>query len=666
MPKSSQTIVSVALPTRLRKTFDYLCPAEIIPIPMARVLVPFGTRHLIGVILEIKTESDIAKEKLKKIIALLDPVPIIESTVFKLCLWASDYYQHAIGEVMSAAFPIALKRKTLELALTPPPLDLSTAPRQFNLNPAQEKAVNAITAQLGNFNTFLLEGITGSGKTEVYLTAVEAVIKKGEQALILVPEIGLTPQILERFQQRFGNRIACFHSQLSDKEKLENWVRARNGKAAVVIGTRSAIFTSFQKLGLIIIDEEHDLSFKQQSGFRYSARDVAIMRAFLQKIPIVLGSATPSFESIFNTQKKRYLHLSLPERAGKSLHPQYELINICNEKLEHGLSKYLLKAIEATLQKQEQALLFLNRRGYAPILLCHACGWIASCSRCDTKLTLHQTPAHLRCHYCDTERTLDTTCPLCGHHKLIDCGTGTERLEMALLKKFPHIPIIRIDRDTTRAKSSLMNLLNQVQEGGAKILIGTQMITKGHHFPNVTLVGIVNPDGGFFSSDFRASERMGQLLLQVSGRAGREEKLGKVLIQTHYPDHPMILSLLREGYAKFSRELLLERKAAMLPPYTHFALFRSSAFDKLLPLAFFEEVKKEALGLSLPDIQWLGPVPAPVFRHHGRYHAQLLIRSSNRLALQHYLKQLLPIIEGLKISKKIRWSLDIDPLEMYS
>lgn len=666
----SQMILSIAIPTPLRRTFDYLLPSDINAAglqPGMRVKVPFGRRELVGLYLRTKQKTKVPSDKLKSIISVLDDVPVVTEDILALCHWASDYYHHALGDVLSHALPISLRQgkqacAKVQKAKRKSPCAESEAPI---LNAAQHKAVTAVVESLHNFNVFLLDGVTGSGKTEVYLKITEQVLQEGRQALVLVPEIGLTPQILHRFQARFSVPIVNFHSKLNHTERLYAWLAAKSGHARIIIGTRSAIFTPCQDLGVIIVDEEHDMSFKQQSHFRYSARDLAVIRAQHHHIPIVLGSATPALETLYNAKQSRYHLLHLPERAGSAVHPKYGVIDIRNARLKHGLSTELTEAIRQTIEDKNQVLLFLNRRGYAPTLMCHACGWIAKCKRCDAHMTLHRSPAHLRCHHCDTQRVIDTVCPLCGYEKLRDLGVGTERLEKALIKLFPEVPVVRIDRDTTRRKHALTDIFQAVHQGAPQILVGTQMIAKGHHFPDVTLVGIINIDNGFFSSDFRTTERMAQLMLQVAGRSGRAEKPGEVLIQTHHPDHPLLLHLIQKGYGDFAQLALLERAKAQLPPYIYFALFRAKAFKEEHVLTFLNAVKEIALQISEKNIHVLGPVPSPMLRRQAKYHMQLLLQSKNRRALHAVLQKVIPKIDALKISNRVQWSLDIDPVEMY-
>jgi len=533
------------------------------------------------------------------------------------------------------------------------------------LNPAQQQACDAVLDRLGHFNSFLLEGVTGSGKTEVYLTLIEAVLARGGQTLVLVPEIGLTPQLVDRFRRRLGVPLAVLHSGLGDRERLAAWQQARSGAAPIVIGTRSAIFTPLQQPGLLIVDEEHDASLKQQDGFRYSARDLAVWRARHLDVPVILGSATPSLESLYNVEQQRYRHLELPERTGSARLPEFEILNIRDVRLEHGLSTPLMQRTRQHLDAGGQVLLFLNRRGYAPTLMCYDCDWMAECRRCDARMTWHQQDNRLHCHHCGSQRPVDTVCPNCGGSDLHPMGHGTERVEQALAEHFPDVEHLRIDRDTTRRKGELARLLARAESGQGRLLLGTQMLAKGHHFPEVTLVGILDTDQGLFSTDFRASERMAQLIVQVAGRAGRHDRPGTVAIQTRHPDHPLLQLLARQGYPAFARAALAERKAAMLPPLTAIALLRAEAGTSGTAMQFLEQAHRSLAGFGLAGVEVWGPVPATMERRGGRYRAQLLLQSAQRGQLQLLLGQLALQLEQDRDSRRVRWSIDVDPVDTY-
>ena len=530
-------------------------------------------------------------------------------------------------------------------------------------NRLQQKAVNAVTQALGQFNVFLLEGVTGSGKTEVYMQIISSVLARGQQVLVLLPEISLTPQLEERFRQRFAAPVAVAHSKLTDAQRQTAWLRIQQGACAILLGTRSALFTPLKNPGLLILDEEHDASFKQQEGFRFSARDLAIVRGKMLRIPVVLGSATPSLESYYNVENGRYRLLHLPERAGDAQPPTLHLLDIRNKTMHEGLSEPLLAEINKTLASGEQVLLFLNRRGFAPTLICHGCGWVARCRRCDANLVIHYDEGLLRCHHCGGEQRLINRCPDCKTGQLTPLGLGTERVEKALAELFPGKIVVRLDRDTTQRKGVLEDYLEQIQRRDIDIILGTQMLAKGHHFPDVTLVVLLDVDSGLFSIDFHAAEKLAQMIIQVSGRAGRAAKRGKVIMQTRQPEHPLLTTLIRDGYRRFIQSALAERKAANLPPYSHQALLRVEAVDAKDPLVFFEQIMADA-----PDrdrVQVLGPVSAPMARKAGRYRYQLLFQSSERRPLHVFLDELLPRIEGLKQSRRVRWSLDVDPVDLY-
>jgi len=531
-------------------------------------------------------------------------------------------------------------------------------------NTEQQTAIDAISQNLAEFSVFLLDGVTGSGKTEVYLNSIVNIIKNHQQVLILIPEIGLTPQLLQRFNERFGNSVATMHSGMNDTERYQVWLNAKHNKINILIGTRSAIFTPMPKLGMIIIDEEHDLSFKQQEGLRYSARDIALTRAQRLKIPIVLGSATPSFESLLNVKRGSFKHLLLKKRAGNSKPPQIKTINIKNQKLTDNFSKPLLTLITKHLARNEQVMIFLNRRGFAPTMICQECGWVGMCNRCDHPMTIHAKRQRITCHHCGSERKVPTQCPECSSIDLRPRGYGTERTEQVLNDLFPHIEIIRIDRDTTSRKNAMHDLLNKIDENRAQILLGTQMLAKGHDFPNVTLVGILDADQGLFGADLRASERMAQLITQVAGRAGRGEKTGRVVIQTQHPDHPLLTLLIEHGYRKFCSDALQEREMASLPPFTHATLLRAESNNVQNNIHFLMETKHKLQQLNINSLEILGPAPSPMERKAGKYRSQLLIIGKNRKQLHFALNQILAFIEDCKSARKVRWNLDVDPQDM--
>ena len=726
-------IVRVALAVPLPRFFDYLYAPDLTPIVGGRVLVPFGSQKRVGIVVDLPASSDVAKEKLKPIIDVLDADSLFNSTTWDWLAWSANYYRAALGDVLFQALPVKLRngesavkndrtfgritglgkqalksgelkrakkqiealnlllmqnlekgnneissavwsalkgkdyieeiivpteQKSWQQALGNNPL--VNLDNRLTLNKQQALAFSQLLFQEG-FNVWLLEGVTGSGKTEIYLQYIEEVLKKGKQVLVLVPEIGLTPQTVRRFQARFNVEIDVLHSNLNDTQRLHVWERARTGQSAIVIGTRSALFTQFSDLGLIILDEEHDGSFKQQDGWRYHARDLGIVLAQKLNIPILLGSATPSLESVNNVQNGKYRHLVLSKRAGNATALRQFVIDLKHQRIQNGLSEPLLQRMQEHLEKGNQVLLFLNRRGFAPVLLCHECGWIDECHHCEKPYTYHQHQRVLRCHHCGAQKTVPMQCGHCGSTHLVTTGLGTEQLEETLKARFPQYNIARIDRDSTARKGKLEGYLEDIQQGKSQILIGTQMLAKGHHFPNVTLVALVNVDNALFSLDFRAEERLAQLYVQVAGRSGRAEKQGEVVLQTHYPDHPLLTTLLEKGYQAFAEETLKLRHNMGLPPFSFQALFKAQcrhseeAENALSQLAsFFYEQKIEGL-------QVLGPILAPFSKKAGQYRWQLLLQHASRKQLQRALSRYSP--ELIK-SSQVRLILDVDPLDL--
>jgi primosomal protein N' (replication factor Y) len=666
MPK---LIMHISIPAPIWEPFDYLLPnnADSAHLqPGIRILVPFGTRKAVGILLAIDNKSKIDLAKLKPIIEILDDQPVISPAILELCFWISSYYHHPLGDIFNNALPKLLrdgKKTVLKCSNTVCHTILDPEYRTPLLNNEQQQAVTTILAAEG-FNTFLLDGVTGSGKTEVYLQVIQDVLAKGKQTLVLVPEIGLTPQTLQRFQRRFQVTIAVLHSKVTARERLNAWLMAKENLAPIVIGTRSAIFTPMLNLGIIIVDEEHDSSFKQQSGLRYSARDLAVVRGQFSNIPVILGSATPSLESIHNFDRGKYRRLVLSERAGKAVHPSFQLIDMRNRQQINGISYQLLQEIGRHLNNNDQILIFLNRRGYAPSLLCHNCGWVAECSRCDAKLTLHQSPKYLHCHYCEATHPVYKSCPKCHSEDLFAIGLGTERMEETLKNHFPQAAIVRIDRDSTSSKGVMQQMIKDIKAQNYQILLGTQMLAKGHHFPKVTMAAILNIDGGLLSSDFRASEHMAQLLIQVAGRAGRADKLGEVYIQTYNPNNPLLLDLIKNGYHAFAVNNLKERSAAKLPPYACSALLKAEAKNQQLPTDFLTAIKQHwQIKINCAYLKILGPFPPLMQRKAGFYRSHLLIHSAKRSDLHGLLNHLPAIIKTLKPNSKLKWSLDIDPID---
>ena len=580
----------------------------------------------------------------------------------RLPLLAEDLLDDRLPDWRAAAR--ALAKRGLAERLAVPASALAPTPQPGpTLNAEQQLAVDAILAAAGGFATALLDGVTGSGKTEVYLRAIADCLARGRQALVLVPEIGLTPQTLARFRARLGVPVHALHSGLGDGERARTWAAAARGEARVVVGTRSAVFLPLPEAGLIIIDEEHDGSFKQVDGIRYHARDFALVRAKALGVPVVLGSATPSLESLRNAQAERYLHLRLRARAGVAVPPRVRVLDVRKRPLEAGLSPELLTAIGKALDADGQVLVFKNRRGYAPVLLCHDCGWSAQCNRCDAPMTVHAGGRRLQCHHCGARRPAPNACPDCGGLALQSQGAGTERIEEALIARFPDVPVLRIDRGTTSRRDALEQHLAAF--GTARgILVGTQMLAKGHDLPNLTLVAVVGIDEGLFSADFRAPEKLAQLLVQVAGRAGRADKPGEVLLQTHHPGHPLLATLLAGGYGAFAQEELVQREEAGFPPFAHLALLRAEAKQADVATAFLQAAKV-ALREANPELEINGPLPAPMPRRAGYQRAQLVLSSPDRRGLHGALDAALPAIHAAPEARKVRWSLDVDPLDLY-
>lgn len=580
--------------------------------------------------------------------------------------------RHQLAEhALTDAILQALRKKGLcELTERPAELtdwrpDFQVKGERLRLNTEQATAVGAIRSLDNQYAAWLLAGITGSGKTEVYLSVLENILAEGKQALVLVPEIALTPQTIARFRERFQAPVDVLHSALNDSERLNVWLRASRGESAIVIGTRSALFTPLARPGVIIIDEEHDSSYKQQEGWRYHARDLAVFRAHLENVPIVMGSATPALESLHNVTTGKYRQLTLTQRAGNARTAQQQLIDLKGVRLQSGLSPALINKMRQHLQADNQVLLFLNRRGYSPALICHDCGWLAECQRCERYYTLHQQQRQLRCHHCDSQRPIPYQCPSCGSTHLVPVGVGTEQLEEQLKTLFPSVPVTRIDRDTTSRKGSLEQHLDEVHQGGARILAGTQMLAKGHHFPDVTLVALLDVDSALFSADFRAAERFAQLYTQVAGRAGRAGKQGEVVLQTHHPEHPLLHTLLYNGYFTFATQALRERSQLSLPPFTSHVLFRAEdthsdqAENGLLQLRNL----LEASPLRNEQCWIMGPVPALQAKRNGRWRWQLLVQHPSRKQLQQLLQHSISLISTLPALKKVKWTLDTDPTE---
>jgi len=729
--------IQVAIPVPMRQLFTYQVP-ETLSLPKIkvgeRIAVPFGSRKVIGIVIDAQAQCNFDVKKVKNIAGRLNDNFNLSKSLVSFLQLCAHYYHHPVGDVFQQALPILL-RKIENISLSPPMVwqvqtpnedkknilaklvkkatkqydlyqmiqshhgiswvelrTLGYSKAQLNalhskdliiekeqvvsqftwqddtlnqadklvLSSEQAIIVSAINSSLASFSCHLIDGVTGSGKTEVYLQAMEDVLANNQQVLVIVPEIGLTPQTLSRFEQRFNVPIALHHSGLNDKERLTTWLSAQQGCAAIIIGTRSAIFTPLHNLGLIIIDEEHDSSLKQQDSFRYHGRDMAILRARQLDIPIVLGSATPSFESLQNALSGKYSYHQLHNRAGKSVKAKITLIDMNQQQVEFGLSGTLKHEMKKTLARGEQVLLFLNRRGYAPAINCQECHWLADCQRCDKPYTLHQKQQLLICHHCGSQKRIPPQCPSCGSVRIAPLGQGTEQLESRLEELFPDSSIVRIDRDSTRKKGELAKLLQEVSDKKHQLLVGTQMLAKGHHFPDVTLVAVLDVDGALFSFDFRASEQMAQLMIQVAGRAGRASKPGQVLVQSSFVDHPLLQDLVHNGYHHFAHQALTERKQARLPPFTFQALLRADANYPYYPENFLRALTQQ----PLTGCEFAGPVPAAMEKKAGKFRYHLIIQAKSRKELHYGILQLLALIPKNEWQGKVRWSLDIDPIDL--
>ncbi len=729
MPETLVCVLKVALALPLPRCFDYVLPSPPLPVESLvgrRVRVPFGTGEKIGIV-ESAQMQGIPETELKTVTEVLDEKPVFYGELLQNLRWLSRYTHAPIGEVYATAMPVLLRqggevpdnkiiawelttlgrhqwtylrantklRKFAERLLKHPvtedqldidtenwrstagtlkrrgfvervALKLETHPVKKQVGPLlnveQKQVLHAIEKQAPGFHCHLLEGVTGSGKTEVYLQAIAHCLSEGKQALILVPEIGLTPQTLKRFRERLGVPVYSMHSGLNDGERARAWSAMWRGQAHVLVGTRSAIFAPMPNAGLIIVDEEHDASYKQQDGIRYHARDFAIVRAKILDVPIILGSATPSLESLHNAIAGRYQHLHLKKRAGIAKPPRVRVLDVRKRPLTHGLSGETLEAIKACVGRGEQALVFKNRRGYAPVLLCHDCGWSAQCPRCDSPMSVHGVARNLQCHHCGHRKAKPASCPDCSSLALQPQGVGTERLEEALAAVFPDVPLLRIDSQTTRNKDGLQKKLAELGDK-AGIMVGTQILAKGHDLPRLTLVCVIGIDEGLFSADFRASEKLAQLLIQVTGRAGRAEWPGEVLLQTHHPEHPMLNTLLAGGYPAVAALELAQREAAGFPPYAHIALLRAEALQESDVNAFLRDAHQACEHQNQIEIS--APMPAPMARRAGKMRGQILLSANQRPVLQKILHEWVQRLYGLKSARKVRWSLDVDPVDLY-
>ena len=738
-------IVRVALDIPLSTLFDYTVAEGVAVTAGQRVIVPFGKRQMVGVVMECVATTDVAPERIKPLVQVLHDSGALSVELLDLLRFCSDYYRYPIGATVLSALPTRLRsdkpviaKPVLSYCLTASgsALDLDSFPKRkvvqrrilaklveqpcnlaqlkslsatagaqlkalekegwvesfsgallpstgsgrtgnsiqehtfanaHTLTGEQQQAVDAVSAAQG-YACFLLHGITGSGKTEVYVHLMHYVLRScsgqgGGQVLLLVPEINLTPQLENYFRSRFPDvNLVSLHSGLSEGERLHNWQQAQSGAAQIVLGTRLAVFAELPGLALIIVDEEHDGSFKQQDGLRYSARDVAIFRASQRGVPIVLGSATPSLESYHNAQSGRYRMLKLTGRAlAEARLPTVRCININQTVMHHGISENLLREIGQRIGRREQSLLFINRRGYAPVLMCTGCGWLSGCKHCAGKMVLHLNDKRLRCHHCGYQLHVPHACPSCGNADLHPVGSGTQRVESVLQERFPDARILRVDRDSTRNKRAWQSMREQIHANEVDILVGTQMLAKGHDFPALTLVGVLNPDSALYSSDFRAAEKLFAQLVQVAGRAGRADKPGEVLIQTAFPDHPLFRALQTHDFAGWAESQLAERQMAGFPPFVYQAMLRAEGKQQAGVYAFLQQAREAATALAL-SVEVYGVVPAALPRRANHIRAQLLIQSAKRKDLQQFLRAWQPLLDMLP-GQKLRWSLDIDPLE---
>jgi len=660
-------IVRVALDLPIAKLFDYRVADNPALQAGVRLLVPFGRREKIGVVVELVETSAIAPEQLKEAVLLEDDLPPLPPDFFRLCEFAAQYYQASLGEAIHQALPPALKKTRMVARRADkkrPPATRRQVVRP-ELTGEQAEAVARINAAEG-FQPFLLYGVTGSGKTEVYLRLIENMLAKGRQALLLTPEINLTPQLEERIQARFPDtELVMLHSGLTEAAREKAWRAAFVGRARIVIGTRLSVFTPMPDLGLIIVDEEHDLSYKQQEGMRYSARDLAVYRSSLGKMPVLLGSATPSLETWAHAKHGRYRLLTLSERAISSARlPSVRMLDTRKIRLEEGLSPELMDALRLRLEKGEQSLIFLNRRGFAPVLACPACGWISHCSRCAANLVVHLEEKRLRCHHCALEARIPFACPDCGNRDIQPFGRGTQRIEAALGERFPEARVLRVDRDSTKGKKQWEEILTRVHAGEVDILVGTQMLAKGHDFPRLTLVGVVGADAALFAADWRAPERLFAQLMQVSGRAGRADLPGEVLIQSEYPEHDLYRALAAHDYTGFAKTLLEERRQAGFPPYAYQAMLRAEAPQMETALTFIRAAVASAKAENYQNLTLFDPVPMRLSRLMNMERAQLLIESPTRPELQAFLANWREILATLPHPRQLRWHLEVDPLEV--
>ncbi len=726
------SIVRVALDIPLFTLFDYTVDVPVVA--GQRVIVPFGRRQLVGVVMECVDTTELAVGRIKPVLQVLSDSAPLSAELLKLLRFCSDYYHYPVGQTVLSALPTRLRsdkplsvKPVLHYRLTPlgVALDLEEVPKRkvvarrllarlrehpcsllqlksisstpaaplrmlveqgwverfdviesearevavdhrfenaHTLTAEQQRVVDSIT-EAGSYACFLLHGITGSGKTEVYVHLMHHTLQRGGQVLLLVPEINLTPQLENYFRSRFPDvALVSLHSGLSENDRVSNWQQAQSGVAQIVLGTRLSVFAELPRLALVIVDEEHDSSYKQQDGLRYSARDVAIFRAKQRDVPIVLGSATPSLESYHNAQSGRYQMLKLSGRAQADARlPTVNCINTVQSVMHHGISEKLLHEIGLRIERGEQSLLFINRRGYAPVLMCTECGWLSDCKNCAGKMVVHLKEQRLRCHHCGHQVRVPTACPGCGHGELLPVGSGTQRVESVLQQRFPDARILRVDRDSTKNKRAWKTMREQIHANETDILVGTQMLAKGHDFPSLTLVGVLSPDSALYSSDFRAGEKLFAQLMQVAGRAGRADKPGEVWIQTAFPDHPLYLNLQAHDFEGWAAMQLAERQMAGFPPFVFQAMLRAEGREEEEVYAYLNRAREAGIALA-HQVEIFGVVPATLARRANHIRAQLLIQADSRKVLQQFLRDWRPVLDSLS-NQRLRCSLDIDPLE---
>ena len=728
-------IVRIALDVPVPTLFDYTVAEGVRVVAGQRVVVPFGRRQMVGVVMACVNSTEVSAQRIKAVIQVLhDSMPLAHGTL-DLLHFCSDYYRYPVGQTVLSALPTRLRSAkpvtikavlSYRLSACGTALDLDTFPKRkvvqrrileklagqpcnlaqlkalsatagtqlnaliaerwvesfsgglplatsgqtsvipfcnaHSLSGEQQIAVDSVT-QTSGYACFLLHGITGSGKTEVYVHLMHQLLQRGGQVLLLVPEINLTPQLENYFRGRFPDvNLVSLHSGLSEGERLHNWLQAQSGAAQIVLGTRLAVFAELPRLALIIVDEEHDSSFKQQDGLRYSSRAVAFFRANQCAVPIVLGSATPSLESYHNAQGGRYQMLKLTSRAQADARlPSVRCVHIQQTVMHHGVSENLLREIAQRIERKEQSLMFINRRGYAPVLMCGGCGWLSGCKNCAGKMVVHLQEQRLRCHHCGYQVRVPTACPSCGHADLHPVGSGTQRVEGVLQERFPKARILRVDRDSTRSSRAWKIMREQIHANEVDILVGTQMLAKGHDFPALTLVGVLNPDSALYSSDFRAAEKLFAQLVQVAGRAGRADKPGEVIIQTAFPDHPLFRALQTHDFEGWAASQLAERQMAGFPPFVYQAMLRAEGKIETAVYRYLNDARAAAISLQ-HKVEVFGVVPAALPRRANHLRAQLLMQARSRKALQQFLRAWQPLLDALPAAK-LRCSLDIDPLE---